>query len=168
METRKESQLAAERDPLLIAEFWDPQLASLERLVKSAAPYQAKRNGFIDPTIRPAAGWINILALSQMADFCGLGASKWTGQCAVGFPITGDLSQAKAFPRKNPSAPLLRKKQLLDSAVARFREGSPKSGWGKCGRLTEGILGPSFNGLARGASNTGLFRKTGRLTCGRL
>ena len=97
--------------------------------MKSAAPDQTKWNGCIDPSIRPAAGEINTLAIRHLADFCGLGASKWMGQFAVGFPITGDLSQDKAFPFKNPKERLLPMKQLFESAEDRFRERAPKSGW---------------------------------------
>ena len=82
-----------------------------------------------DLSIRPAAGEIHILALRQLAEFCGLGASKWMGQFAVGFRITGDLSQDRVSPHKNPKESLLPKKHLFTSAEARFRERPPKSGW---------------------------------------
>ena len=100
--------------PHLIAEFWDSQLASLGNLARSGAPSQAKRGGAIDPSIRPAAGGINILDPRQLPEFCGLWGSKWLGQFSAGFPIDGDLSQAKDFHRKNPKESLLPKKQLPD------------------------------------------------------
>ena len=145
-ETMKAAQFVAENDPRLIAGFWDSQLASLENLVKSAASSQAKWNGFIDPAIRPAAGKIHILALRQLAEFCGLGASKWMGQFAAGFPITGDLSRDRAFPRKNPKEPLPPKKQLFATAEARFRERAPKSGWENAADLWTEAMGQHAKG----------------------
>ena len=127
-ETRTAAKFVAENDPHLVADFWGSQLTSLQKLVESAASDQTKWNKCIDPAISPAAGKINTLALRHLADFCGLGASKWMGQFAVGFPITGDLSQAKVFPRKAPKERLLPKKRLFESAEARFRERAPKSG----------------------------------------
>ena len=91
----------AENDPHLIAEFWDSQSASLGKLLKSAASDQAKWNGCIDPSIRSASGEINTLDIRHLADFCGLGASKWLGRFAAGFPITGDLSQGEVPPRES-------------------------------------------------------------------
>ena len=139
----KAAQFAAGNDPHLIAGFRGSQLASLENLAKSAAPPQAERSGFTDPSARPAAGEIHILALRHLAEFCGMGASKWMGQFAVGIPITGDLSQDRASPHKNPEGSPLPKKQIFASEEARFRERAPKSGWENAADLRTQSLGQS-------------------------
>ena len=128
-ETTAASRFVAENDHRRLPEFWGSQLTAIGNLVKTDEPPHARWGEYIDPNIRPAAGKIQILALRHMGELCGLGSSRWLGQCAVGLPITGDLSRWTAFPSKRLKGPLLPTKQLFETAEARFRERPPKSGW---------------------------------------
>ena len=102
-------------------------MASLGKLVKSASPDQTKWSGYIDPSIRPAAGVINTLTIWRLAAFCRLGTSKWKGQFAAGFSITGDLSQAKVPPARTRRSGCFPRKGY-SSRLKRIRERAPKSG----------------------------------------
>ena len=58
----------------------------------------------------------------------GLGGQRWLGQFALGFPITGSLSQSLTFETDETVLQPLRRAQLYDTASARFREQAAKSG----------------------------------------
>ena len=145
-ETRQAAEFVATNEPRLIAGFRDSQIAALERMVKSAAPHRKKWDGFIDPSIIPAAGKIQILALRHLARFLGLGGSKWMGQFAVGFPTTGDLSRNMVFPRKEPKEFLLPRRNIPHADEARFRERAPKSGRENAADLRKEAMGQHSKG----------------------
>ena len=120
-DTDRAAKLVAQSGPHVMAEFWDSQLDALTALVQSAEPRQARRNDHIGPVTKPAAGKVKTFALRRLARFCGFGASRWMDQFAVGFPITGELSQKNTFPRKENNAPILPRGRLFASAEALFR-----------------------------------------------
>ena len=62
-----------------------------------------------------------------MRDF-GIGGRAWVAQFAVGFPITGRLSQRHLLPPDKKIGKLIPSSQLFDSAGARFRERAAQSG----------------------------------------
>ena len=90
-ETSRAAEFIAEYAPRDLTALWDSQLLALGKLPQAAAPEKAVRGKNISPDLRPAAWKVQVLALQQLADFCGLGASRWLDQFAVGLPITGRL-----------------------------------------------------------------------------
>ena len=136
----------AESDPHLLADFWDSQISHLEALDAAATPSQAKRNARIGPTIRPAAGEIQTLVLRHLAEFCGVGASNWMGQFAVGFPIAGELPQKSTFPRKEPKKSIIPRTQLFWSDEARFMGEFPEVRLGNAAALRNEAMGQHTKG----------------------
>ena len=65
----------------------------------------------------------------------GVEGQRWIHQFALGFPITGTLSQLKAFKLGKKLHPLARTSQLFHSAPERFRERAAKSGMANAQQL---------------------------------
>ena len=51
-----------------------------------------KWDAAIADEIKPVAGMRQTVAVSQLMQQCGMGGGRWSHQCAMGFPITGELS----------------------------------------------------------------------------
>lgn len=128
-ETSKAAAFIGRHKTADLTAFWDDQLKALETLVRGNESAQARWDKAIAPSLGPAAGKIRTLALKNLARQLGLGADRWLDQFAVGFPITGTLSQVKAFPHKPPKGDFIQKDTIYKTAEARFRERAPKSGW---------------------------------------
>ena len=117
--------------------FWGEHLIALEGAVTAAAPPQGQWNKAILPPIRTASGKTKAVAIKKIAAHFGVGLGNWMGQFAVGFPITGVLSQKHTFPSKEPKGHPIHREQLFYPADARFRERAPKSGWGNAKALRD-------------------------------
>ena len=101
-ETAQAAKFVASHVHHELAAFRGEHLLALDQLVSDAAQAQCQWNNDILPPISTASGGICTVALQQLAAHCGLGAEKWPGQCAVGLPIDGSLSQKRTFPAKSP------------------------------------------------------------------
>ena len=108
--------------------IWDAQLSSLEQRVANCSLAQQKWDETIHPDLRPAAGKFRTVAIKQLMRQHGMGGQHWLGQFAVGFPITGRLSQLHTYEVDDSVIPPLNRDQLYDTAVPRFRERAAKSG----------------------------------------
>ena len=121
--------------PEALMKFWDSQLSRLEQLVDDSKLAQLRWNDRILPDIAPAAGKLKTVAISQLMHHFGVGGQKWIHQFALGFPITGTLSQLKAFERGKDLPPVVMTSQLFRSAPERFRERAAKSGMANAQQL---------------------------------
>ena len=115
--------------PDAVASFWSKQLQRLSALVKNSHPLQERWNRSIPPSLAPAAGKLNTVALSQLMDLCGIAGQRWVDQFAFGFPITGVLSQKHSFDPSTPEADILSHMDLYRSAAQRFRDRAARSGY---------------------------------------
>ena len=117
--------------------FWGSQLSRLEQLVEDSKLAQQKWNDRILPDIAPSAGKLKTVAISQLMRHYGVEGQRWIRQFALGFPITGTLSQLKAFKKGKDIPPIVPPSQLFRSAPERFRERAAKSGMANVQQLWE-------------------------------
>ena len=120
-----------------MADFWDNQLVRLAEMQAALRPHQQRWNAAIDPAIKPASGKVQTLLIKELADQCGLGGSRWLGQFAVGFPITGKLSQKGVYALDRPHTQAIDPAILFETAASRFRERAAKSGHKNSSQLWE-------------------------------
>ena len=80
------------------------------------------------PTLRPATGTLQTVALSHLSRKCGIGASGWLGQFAYGFPISGKIPLKHMPQYKRPKKSTMRTRHLFSSDESRIRERAAKSG----------------------------------------
>ena len=93
--------------------------------------------GKILPQIAPAAGKLKTVAASQLIRHFGVEGQRWIRQFALGFPITGALSQLKAFVKGKGVPPIAQTRRLFRSAPERFRGRAAKSGMRNAQQLWE-------------------------------
>ena len=87
------SLFSRESTPEQVRPFWESHLPTLEKLVQDSELAQEKWGGAIPDGIKPAAGKLKTVAISQLMDQCGLQGKRWVRQFALGSPVTGELSQ---------------------------------------------------------------------------
>ena len=89
---------------------------------------QTKWDAAIPDGIRPEAGKLKTVAISQLKRQCGLQGRRWTRQFDFGFPVAGELSRRFAYERDRKYVDLLPRSALYESASARFKERAAKAG----------------------------------------
>ena len=136
-ETKGAADFVSDSPPHSVADFWDSQLDKLDALKSALLPHQKQWDAAIHPAIKPAAGKIQTLLIRELAEQCGLGGSKWLGQFAVGFPITGTLSQKGVYSLDEPNAKAIGPAVLFRTAASRFQERAAKSGHKNATQLWE-------------------------------
>ena len=106
-----------------IKEFWESQISQLRGLTlnphcSSESWYNMRPDFF-----RAAPSSLNIALLAQLANFTGMGGSRWLGNYIKGFPITGTICQSGVFPLTlKPDNPHpLDAQTLLEDSIGRFK-----------------------------------------------
>ena len=92
-DTRAAALFSRDSTPEQLRSFWESQLLKLEKLVQDSELAQEKWGGDIPDGIKPAAGKLKTVAISQLMDQCGLQGKRWVRQFALGPPVTGELPQ---------------------------------------------------------------------------
>ena len=118
-----------------LVKFRGSQLSRLEQLAGDSKLAQQRWNDRILPDIAPAAGKLKTVAISQLMHHFGVEGQRWIRQFALGFPITGPLSQLGAFKKGKDIPPIAQTSQLFRSAPERFRERAAKSGLANAQKL---------------------------------
>ena len=165
---KKEAVFARDCPPDELVKFREAQLSRLEQLVDDSKMAQKKRNDRILPEISPSAGKLNTVAISQTMHHFGIEGQRWIRQFALGFPITGTLSQLKAFSRGKKIIHLSRKIQLFESAPQRFRERAAKSGASNDQQLCGEAAAQVGKGWLAPPPSDGQLRKASRVESERL
>ena len=124
-----------------IIQFWDQQLLRLRNLVAEAVPFQKAWGDSISLKLRPAAGKLQTIALKQLFPLSGINGMDWLDQFAVGFPITGKLSQNQVYPTDASVRSPRSVESIFASSAHRFRERAAKSGFKNSGKLWEEAMG---------------------------
>ena len=77
--------------------FWNSHLPKVEHLVTDTALAHRKWGAAIPGGIKPAAGKLKTVAISQLIHQYGIHGKKWIRQFPTGFPRAGELSQRHAY-----------------------------------------------------------------------
>lgn len=130
-----EEAFARDSPPASRREFWQQQLSRVEQLVNDSKLAQEKWSDTIPDGIKPSAGKLQTVALSQLMRQFGIKCQRWIRQFSAGFPITGSLSQREDFPPDGEEAEQLPRAHLFTTAPKRFRERAAQSGYANAQQL---------------------------------
>ena len=127
-DTKEDAVFPRDSTPEQLRSFWEQQLRKLEKLAQDSKLAQKKRGAAIPDGVKPADGKLKTVAISQLMRQCGLQGQSWVHQFALGFPITGELSQRFTYERDGKYVDLFSRSTLFGSDPARFKEREAKSG----------------------------------------
>ena len=115
--------------PNAILSFWNTQLNNLDA-PPPCLDAQNSWNNLIPSELVPAAGNLQLAALTLLAHEHGLGGASWLQQFIFGLPLVGRLSKLHCFPRKDKERAKKAEKpsKIPKSTLARFADRARKSG----------------------------------------
>ena len=137
---KRAAELVKSTNPEALSQFWDKQLLRLEKLIADSAEAQREWDNGILLSLRPAAGKLKTIALKQLFSQAGIGGADWLGQFALGFPITGKLSQKGVYPIDPRVKPPKAFDSIFETSSLRFKERAAKSGFKNAPQLWEEAL----------------------------
>ena len=95
-----ESLCIAHSRPNSVLSFWNEQLDKLDLVILESASLHEQWNSLIPNGLKPAAGKIQLPALTHLAHPCNIGGSGWIHQFLYGFPPIGRLAHKRCCPVK--------------------------------------------------------------------
>ena len=105
----------------LVNAFRNRQLSILEDLAIACEAETSRWYSFTPPFLAPATMTFHVALCAHLSDFLGINAIDWLMQFAVGFPLTGTLSQRFTFPLDTSTAlPPVHAESLFATKTTRF------------------------------------------------